>query len=268
MHRIFTAAAVCLFGCLPGLAEGASLTLTATIRDFNFNGTSQNGATGHVDFQNVGSVLDPGIVATTLGADGKPVYAGPTAAAVQTTHGAAAFNQWYNDTPGVNLATSYTFIANETSPGSGVYKYTTPAGGYFPIDNQLLGNQAVGGFNHNYSFTTELHTTFIYQPGQDFSFTGDDDLFLFIDKKLVIDLGGVHTALTRSVDLDTLALIVGQRYSLDLFGAERHSVASNFSFTTSIALENAVATPVPAALPLFAGGLGVVAVLGRRRNRS
>src|SRR3954468_17852669 len=91
-------------------ASAASLSLTATVRDFNA------GPGGHPDFECcLGD--DHSIVSGTLGVDGKPVYAGtPT---TPTTHGAASFNQWYNDTPGVNMSTTITLVANETSPGSG-----------------------------------------------------------------------------------------------------------------------------------------------------
>src|SRR5262249_29848770 len=125
-----------LLGASLERTDAATLNLSATIRDFNFNGTSGNGATGHIDFQN-GLGDDHGFVATTLGADGKPVYIG--GAGTTTTHGAAAFNQWYNNTPGVNLSTTITLTATETAPGSGIFTYSNNS--YFPIDGQLLGNQ-------------------------------------------------------------------------------------------------------------------------------
>ena len=60
------------------------------------------------------------------------------------------------------------------------------------------------------------------------------DLFGYVDKKLVINLGGVHSAETKELQLDTLGLTKGQTYSLDLFGAERHVTGSHYRIHTSI----------------------------------
>ncbi len=99
-----------------------------------------------------------------------------------------------------------------------------------------FGNQ---GWEHNYSFTTELHTQFVYRGGETFAFSGDDDVFVFINKQLVIDLGGVYGREEGTAELDSLGLTRGHSYPLDLFNAERHVTGSNLSFTTTIQLETA-----------------------------
>jgi fibro-slime domain-containing protein len=94
------------------------------------------------------------------------------------------------------------------------------------------------GFAHNFHFTTEIHTRFEYQGGETFTFTGDDDLWLFINGRLAIDLGGLHPSLSATVDLDaqaaTLGITPGHEYAMDIFHAERHTDASNFRIETTI----------------------------------
>lgn len=222
-------------------ANAATITLTGTIRDFNDT---------HPDFEKL-IKSDKGIVQSTLGADGKPVYAGQ--ADNPTTSGQENFDQWYRDVSGVNQSKQYSITLDDTGNPPGIYSYTN--NNFFPIDGELLGNQ---GRKHNYHFTYEIASKFTYQPGQIFTFSGDDDLWVFIDKKLAIDLGGVHQIQTGSVNLDTLGLIAGKTYDFNLFFAERHTTKSNFSISTSIALEPpSVPEPLTIGSTIVAAGLGL-----------
>jgi len=199
--------------------------LVATVRDF------QNGFPDMEPVDPAKWVDDPGIVAVELGPDGKPVYAhtGPTL----TVSGPDSFNQWYRDVPGVNLSTTISLPLAPSATKKGVYAYENTS--FFPIDNQLFGNE---GDLHNYHFTVEVATSFRYQGGETFTFSGDDDVWVFINRRLAIDLGGIHSAESQTVDLDaqatTFGLAKGEIYPMHIFFAERHVIASDFVIETTL----------------------------------
>lgn len=109
-----------------------------------------------------------------------------------------------------------------------------------PTITQTFGHQQPGSNSqHNYGFTLEIHAKFTYKrgTGQIFTFQGDDDVLVYIDGRLVLDLGGIHGRMRSSVDLDTLGLVNDQVYPLDFFFAERHVNQSNLIITTSLELK-------------------------------
>jgi fibro-slime domain-containing protein len=179
-------------GGLDGGADGDARgpNLTGILRDFKDD---------HPDFEKT-IADDRGLVAAQLGGDFKPVYA--PGGATATVSGKASFDQWYRNVANVNQSMPFQLVM---TPGAGgIFTYANSS--FFPLDNQAFGNQ---GRSHNYHFTFELHTEFVYNGGEVFTFTGDDDLFTFINGKLALDLGGVHGAQTQSVDLDQRANELG-----------------------------------------------------------
>lgn len=75
--------------------------------------------------------------------------------------------------------------------------------GFFPLDNVSRSEKSDN--DHNYFFGMRYDVTFKigdYVGPLNYTFTGDDDLWVVLDgKKIVIDLGGIHDAATKTVDL-------------------------------------------------------------------
>jgi fibro-slime domain-containing protein len=231
-------------GTLPG-------TLQAVIRDFRFYDAGD--PTTDPDFENppntgASSFDDLDIVTDTIGADNKPVYKNPGSTTL-TTHGQADFDEWYRDTAGTNIHVDYPLPL--VLPADGSYGYDSEVSGvpyniqgqtgngFFPIDDGTPYQTAFGdqGEPHNYSFTVEIHTVFKYAGGEYFNFRGDDDVFVYINGKLVINLGGIHGPEPGQVNIDTLGLTPGSTYPLDFFSAERHVTGSNIEFETTLDLQ-------------------------------
>jgi len=116
----------------------------------------------HLDFDYYTGYGVTGIVATTLGADGKPALV-DTKGVVTSK---ATFDQWYNDVDGVNINIPYTLTLTETGDGTGIYNYDSLA--FFPINNQGYGNDLPYNRDHNWGFTLETHATFTYKKRSDF----------------------------------------------------------------------------------------------------
>lgn len=233
-------------------AAGCGTTIWGIVRDFitfpgNLNAEQAALVTyASKDFGTYCCNVTEGMVLPDLGADGKPVYSGTGATSTTPLMTSEAdFNKWYNDVADFNIPHYIAFQLEDNGSGIFTFSAANTTTQYFPLDNTGWGNDE--NTQHNYSFTTEIHTQFRYQGGEIFSFTGDDDLWVFINKKLAIDLGGVHIATTKSVNLDeqagALGLVLGNVYSMDLFGAERHSGDSNFHVETSMSFVDCGVAP-------------------------
>jgi fibro-slime domain-containing protein len=86
----------------------------------------------------------------------------------------------------------------------------------------------------NFGFTMEMHLMFTYKKGQIFQFKGDDDVFVFINDKAAVDMGGTYAYGIASVNLDTLGLVEGRKYPFDFFYCERNVTGSNILITTNM----------------------------------
>jgi fibro-slime domain-containing protein len=164
-----------------------------------------------------------------------------------------SFRFWFRDHPQQNSSRLLDVTLLRQADGSYVFdsdvdELYRERGGFFPIDHQLYGNSG-GTPDHNFHFTFELHTEFIHREDEDqrFTFRGDDDVWVFIDGRMVIDLGGVHGAIEQTIELNRLGLADGEIHKLSFFFAERHRTESNFRMTTNFEMQSVDLPTVTAA---------------------
>ncbi|MCP3904724.1 MAG: fibro-slime domain-containing protein [Planctomycetes bacterium] len=146
---------------------------------------------------------------------------------------AETFSQWFTDAPGTNLSARHDISL--TKDAAGVYRYETDT--FHPIDGKLLGNE---GDSHNDFFTYSLAAEFTYDQCTDqfIEFGGGDGAWLFINGRLVMDLGGVRSGAAQHVSLDRLGLTSGQPYTMQLFYAQRDPAGSPFRLRTTLELSS------------------------------
>jgi fibro-slime domain-containing protein len=233
-------------GATDGGSECSS-TLKVIYRDFH-----QSPDTPDFEMNFKGDVVRRQLVESQLGADEKPVFrsstgcpwdqSSPTACSNWTTtepviQSKDTFDVWYRDTPGKNLRFEKELALTEAPAGSG--KYVFDSSDFFPLaPTEGFGITPNCWKNQNFHFTTEIHLKFGYVKGQVFTFRGDDDMWIFVNGKLALDLGSMHDAQLGTIDFDaqaaTLGITPGQTYPMAIFHAERHTEGSNFRIETNI----------------------------------
>jgi fibro-slime domain-containing protein len=91
---------------------------------------------------------------------------------------------------------------------------------------------------HNFHFTSQVTYWFKYDATATarLDFTGDDDVWVFVNGKLAVDLGGVHQPVDGTVSISattagTYGLTDGKVYKISVFQAERKKESSSFRLT-------------------------------------
>lgn len=142
------------------------------------------------------------------------------------------------------------YIYNTGVAGDIITNKADVQGYFWPIDKEgydsssLYGNttnvvDASGTQNGNFALVGTAQ--FTYKENDYFYFSGDDDVYLFINGKLALDLGGAHGVCYKEINLsdldaDTYGLVAGEVATFTFFYMERCSDNSNFSMRTNIDL--------------------------------
>lgn len=202
-----------------------------------------------------------GIVQKRLGSDGLPVptYTTTTEARAAGVHQTSEnvtghnpvvagdnFYSWFHETDRskrFNREVTFTRTSNNT--------YSYGGSDIFPLDNVNFsdGDEAWRS-GHNFHFTAHMRIAMkIAADGTErFDFSGDDDVWVFLNDQLVLDIGGLHAKLdghfiinqdgTLSTYVETagsktvdIGLKAGDVVNLDFFYAERSTNESNTRIT-------------------------------------
>ena len=178
-----------------------------------------------------------GLVLTTLNKLGRPQWSGKIDCDIGDT--LSGPQNWFDPlTISGTRVNAYKCVplALKLDQDDGYYKYSS--GNFFPLsdDSDIPSPYRPGNNASDFHFAMHAKASFEYVRGLTFKFSGDDDVWIFINKKLALDLGGQHGPMSGAIDLDKLGLVEGKSYQFDMFYCERHQTGSNIGIQTTMNL--------------------------------
>ena len=243
-----------LFNYVPGMNEVQCYDMpfrhygNDTRWGYDSDSAVTNGLVG--GFSPLENSTDAGVV--TLNINGVPTIAGPLAAARTKREAAGPVPNnavealgveldYYCKTPGWPTGKECQGLFADgsefTSPDLWCWgDYCQPGFQRWGLDGTLKPGEV-----RNQHFCFESHATFTYNESQEFTFRGDDDIWVFINRKIAVDNGGAHLAAPGHVVLRNLNttyganfLIPGQDYPIDIFFCDRRTTMSNVIIKTNM----------------------------------
>jgi len=227
-------------------ATTGSIKLKVQYFDFLYHGTGAGtyggyAGVGRPDFQFFSCGAESGLVKPTL-VNTRPAFNSVGSPPCITSK--KSFYSWFRSAPGKNVPIRGALTMQNI--GNNTYQYDNPY--FFPLDGKgfntdgFQSDQGLDGHEHNFSFSMHAHwTTAITDNSQYISVTGDDDIWIFVNNRLIVDLGGVHGSETGSytfsaINLIGLGISLGQTVPFDVFVVDRHTLASDLKLTTNVPL--------------------------------